>query len=484
MRINNISYLAHSRINDNQQTRSNYHFHKFTPYVSESSMSFTGVKDRFDKIDEKSNERLEREKRNASNLSRLFNNDIEISDEEAQFLEDYLSEEQKIKDEYDQKIAKIEDGFFDKWFNTSEKKRAKLRKEKEEALKVAYRYQDHFEQREREMIAIKEKYMKIAEDLNFSKEVLTAFESSQKASQRRIEIAERRKQILSKSGFYQLAGYNREKAELQKHFIDLIDDERAGKFTKIPNAILFYGPTGCGKTTFAQALAKETQCNYEVIKVKGATQSQREQHLLEDLCGYSTGSFGFRSKKEGLLDIAQKNFEESGVRTIILIDEFDRFFSKENSNNKFLKELKGIMENCSEESHVTLFLATNKPQKIPYELLNSHRTGLIVNLDPPDRDNTVSVVEHYIGNCDTENLNYNTILDELFKYAPDEVYSNTHLKTICEIATDTIKPVGEPLTTDMIIEAIRTYEKSQDNHDLIRITKKYLDEHEENKRKI
>lgn len=78
-------------------------------------------------------------------------------------------------------------------------------------------------------------------------------------------------------------------------------------------------------------------------------------------------------------------------------------------------------------------------------------------------------------------MDYNTILNELFKYAPDEIYSNTHLKAICELAADVVKPDDSPLTTDMFLQAIEQYNNSNTDHNLLRITKEYLKQYEDDK---
>ena len=315
-----------------------------------------------------------------------------------------------------------------------------------------------------------------------SKEILAAFESSQLSSQRRLDIINRRKELLDKKGFSQIAGYIDERNKLQENFLDLIDDEKAGKYLtqSIPNAILFYGPTGCGKTTFVKALAEEADCKFITIQCRGS-QKEKEQQLHNTLMGYTdTDDFDEEIDVPGLLDKAQKNFLKTRKRTIILIDEFDRFFGKD-VTNKFIREMKGILESCSEDNHVTFFLTTNKPQKIPYELRNSHRIVPSYPLDPPNKTNTVAVIEHYLQGCDTQDLDYNTILNELFKYVPDEIYSNTHLKAICELAADVVKPDDSPLTTDMFLQAIEQYNNSNTDHNLLRITKEYLKQYENDK---
>ena len=201
---------------------------------------------------------------------------------------------------------------------------------------------------------------------------------------------------------------------------------------------------------------------------------------VQNLADEASDYFEEEIEVPGLLEKAQKNFLKTGKRTIILIDEFDRFFGKDVSN-KFISEMKGILESCSEDNHVTFFLTTNKPQKIPYELRNSHRIEPAYPLDPPNKTNAVAVIEHYLQGCDTQDLDYNTILNELFKYAPDEIYSNTHLKAICELAADVVKPDESPLTTDMFLQAIEQYNNSNTDHNLLRITKEYLKQYENDK---
>lgn len=466
-----------------------YFYHFKSPYLSANqsdTVTFSGSNDLWEKTKNLGKNVAAKTKETFSDFSSLFkNNNVEISDEEEAFLDSYMKKENEIKAQYDKKIAAIKDGFLDGFFDVSEKKRQILRNEKEKALKVAYEYQELFEQREQEAINNKIKFYELAKQYNMSKEILAAFESSQLSSQKRLEIINRRKELLDKKGFSKIAGYINEKNKLQAEFIDKIDDEKAGKYlTKpIPNAILFYGPTGCGKTTFVKALAEEADCNFVTIQCRGL-QKEKEQQLYNTLIGYTdTDDFGDEIEVPGLLDKAQKSFLKTGKRTIILIDEFDRFFGKDVSN-KFISTMKGILENCSEDNHVTFFLTTNKPQKIPYELRNSHRIEPSYPLDPPNKNNTVAVIEHYLQGCDTQDLDYNVILSELFKFAPDEIYSNTHLKTICEIAADEIKPDDTSLTTEMFLQAIKQYNDSNTDHNLLRITKEYLEQYEDDRANI
>ena len=479
-------YIPYNKVENDKKNSFSVVKSGFISNKQHYKINFTGANDIWEKTRNIGKSFVDRTKEVLFDFSSLFQNkDIEITEEEEAFLESYMEIEENIKAKYDKKIADIKDGFWDSYTGKSEKKRQKLRDEKENALKVAYQYQETFEQREREAINNKIKFYELAKQLNMSKEILVAFESAQLTSKKRLEIIAKRKEILDKKGFSQIAGYVEEKSKLQEDFLDKLDDEKSGKYVKgqIPNAILFYGPTGCGKTTFVKALAEEADCNFIAVQCRG-TQKDKEQKLYETLMGYKdTDEFDDEIVVSGLLDKAQKKFLETGRRTIILIDEFDRFFGKDVSNN-FINMLKGILESCSEDNHVTFFLTTNKPQKIPYELRNSHRIEPVYPLDPPNKVNTIAVIEHYLQGFNIENLDYNIILSELFKYAPNEIYSNTHLKAICEIATDEIKAANTPITTDLFIQAIKKYNESNEDSNLLRITREFLEQYEKDKATI
>ena len=71
-----------------------------------------------------------------------------------------------------------------------------------------------------------------------------------------------------KNTFDDIAGYAREKEELQK-LCEIINNRRSylEKGAKLPKGIIFYGETGTGKTLFAKVLA--SACSLKVVFSQG-----------------------------------------------------------------------------------------------------------------------------------------------------------------------------------------------------------------------
>lgn len=433
-------------------------------------VSFKGVQDQT----EDTNIFNQTEKKDAKQVvENLFSRDDykNLTQDEVKFLISYIQKEDEIRAKYQEKIEEIKDGFWDKWFDISEKKRAALRNDMNKELDGARTMQALFTEREQETLAFRDEFIKLAQSLNYSKEVISALNADVEATKRRININNRRESFDKDFGLKKIAGYEKEKTVLRANFIDYVDDEKAGKIPnkQIPNAILFYGPTGCGKTTFAKALAEETDCSFIEMKIRGRKQSDKEDTFIENI--------------EEKLALAQEKFLKTNKRTIILIDEFDRFFDKKSTSKDFVQYLKSLMECCSKENHVTLFLNTNDPLKIPEPLRNAHRTGIIVTLDPPNKDNMKAVLKYYLRDANQNDIDYDRIISKLTETYPDEVYSNSHLKKMMDMACTSAEQCGDTVNTDYIMDAINDYNQN-DNIDLIRITKEYLDKYNYEKEKI
>lgn len=209
-------------------------------------------------------------------------------------------------------------------------------------------------------------------------------------------------------GFQRIAGYSKEKNILDKYFISEIRKEQAGEMADVPNSVLFFGPTGNGKTTFARAFAAETGCMLE----KGR-------------------SSNFVKMLEHKMQQSRNLFQKKGVRTILFIDELDR---EAKNNPAVISKLKEILPICSKEYHCTVFATTNDPFDIELPLTGKDNLfPYIVSMDPPNLQNKVDILKYYLKERQSNNLDYNKIANLLEdnEKTTGRRYNITQIKEIC-----------------------------------------------------
>ena len=220
-------------------------------------------------------------------------------------------------------------------------------------------------------------------------------------------------------GFDSIAGYENEKFILTDNFINLLPLEESGANIEIPNGILFFGPTGNGKTSFAKAFAYSAKCNFAEAKSQrtARTKEEREKTFYDTLVANAK--------------VAQQNFLETGIRTIILVDEIDRCAYEDSS---ITPKLKRVLETCSDTYHSTVFATTNNPLAIPSPIRGSKRMPIKVCIDPPDEKNAALIFKHYLKNCKNINLDeidFDELAKHLCKVKPNRAYNNSQIESIC-----------------------------------------------------
>lgn len=238
-------------------------------------------------------------------------------------------------------------------------------------------------------------------------------------------------------GWDRIAGYEEEKEILTAGFIQAVGLERAGnKEIALPNGILFFGPTGNGKTTFAKAFAEQAQCP------------------LVEIDMMDTKNF-----KENLMKAAEeslKTYEKENKRTIILLDEFESVGLKKEFGGDpvTIPALKSFMTNCAEKYKCTLFLTTNNPLDIEPILLVDERTPIKVFLDPPNKENASKVFKHYTGTKTSQSIDHDRLADEAVKVQPQKAYSCSRIKTSMEKTYKDCELAGKEMTEDDVIQQL------------------------------
>ncbi|MGB3813769.1 MAG: AAA family ATPase [Shinella sp.] len=163
---------------------------------------------------------------------------------------------------------------------------------------------------------------------------------------------------------------------------------RAGEINweDVDRGALLYGPPGCGKTSYAKALA--TTCSVELV-VASAARWQSKGHL-GDLLNAMRAAFAEATKK---------------APSVLFIDEFDSFgdrdgpTSDDHHRDYRRQVINGLLE-CLDPSEgregVVVIGATNNPDGIDRALLRSGRLETMIEIPLPDAAARVEILRHHL----------------------------------------------------------------------------------------
>lgn len=241
--------------------------------------------------------------------------------------------------------------------------------------------------------------------------------------------------IENANGFGKIAGYKYEQKILVDNFGRAIELERNNEPASIPNGILFYGPKGCGKSTFADAFAGQLEC--KIVKVKNYMNDEKNLEKLTEQA-----------------EAAQQEFEKTNIRTVLLIDEFEDFVPK---GSRLTNGMKTFMDNVSKMYHCTVFATTNHPDKIDDILLRDERIDVRVALAPATKENAVAVLAHYANGNTLPGVNYEELAEEIVNHPSEGAFSNSRIKglvnRLIKANADTGKKLSQIDLSDAIKEA-------------------------------
>lgn len=218
-------------------------------------------------------------------------------------------------------------------------------------------------------------------------------------------------------GFSRIAGYEEEKDILEKHFIKEIKKEKLGEKAQVPGSVLFFGPTGNGKSTFAKAFAEETGCKLVYIEPDFELQNREKES-------------SFISELQDEAGKAKKRFDKDKTRTILFVDETTKVADKTSS---VLPEFEEFLQSCSDKCHCTVFAATNHPFNLGLDMSKEAIFPYRVSMNPPNSKNMNAVLGHYLNGRTSGELDYPTLTTALEKRGKEEkgAFSNSQIKQIC-----------------------------------------------------
>lgn len=239
-------------------------------------------------------------------------------------------------------------------------------------------------------------------------------------------------------GFEKISGYEKDKAILNDYLIENIKLEAKGNEVEIPGSILLFGPTGNGKSTFANAFIEESECAIVKLPKRINGDSKKEKHEK------------FISILYNEAEKAEKLFEKENKRTIIFIDEITGYITSDsNKKDDFFEFLK----KCSNKYHCTIFATTNFPGRLGLTDKDQDIFPVRIAIEPPNKEDMKKVLFHHASMRKKESIDsidYEKLTEQIINNK-DGYYTPAQIDDICK---NLHKENPDGITTEMLSEKI------------------------------
>ena len=247
------------------------------------------------------------------------------------------------------------------------------------------------------------------------------------------EMYEKMYEIKHKKGFGKLGGYQVEKDYLLQHLGDSILFEREGHDAIVPNGVLFFGPQGCGKTTFAQAFAEQLGCR--IVNIRPTNSDDKNLDNLE------------KAATE-----AEENYKKDRIRTILNIDEFDIFVE----GRRGIGNMKAFMDRVSQDYHCTVFATTNYFENIDSILMRDGRFDIKIPLAPANKQNIKAILEHTAKQFVFSDVDFDEIAEKIYSVQKeDKAYSNARIVKFMNELIQKARGIGHKVCHLNIMNALK-----------------------------
>lgn len=156
-------------------------------------------------------------------------------------------------------------------------------------------------------------------------------------------------------------------------------------WSAVDRGVLLSGPPGCGKTTFARALAGTCQVS---------------------LISASLGEWQAAGHLGDLLKSMRKTFTDAKSLSpcILLVDEIDGFGDRTKFRNEYsdywtqvVNSFLELVDGASGREGIVLVGATNNPDRIDRAITRSGRLDRHIRIDLPDEAGLIQIMRHHLG---------------------------------------------------------------------------------------
>ena len=224
-------------------------------------------------------------------------------------------------------------------------------------------------------------------------------------------------------GLGKLAGYEEDKEALYQAFINpYIQSYKYKNYEMdVPNGVLLYGISGNGKTALSKAIIEEisatTNSNFYNLSTVPVDDLPKELNVIEEK--------------------AKADFENEHKRTIVFIDEFDRYAldsTRIGYNPESTGYLKTFMNDCAKKG-ITILATTNNPQHMaePF-VINNRRFSIRTMIEPPSKNDIKKILQYYLKGLTEGEIDYDSAVKCLQEKALEKggKYSCSEIENLAE----------------------------------------------------